>query len=212
MHHFHLLVISYGVSSASRSWIQKSDSSHSTSRPRNCSSVRSGHSLCGETERESTWVNVICCFSQQDELHWKQSRGEVLMHLRRETHPQASSRLHVHITVDVMSIFFRLLISFLHPPRCNTPDSRPCRMNAWPMITEVVHIKSSLLRTSRGPCWKQPVETLPVGQTFCFSTDKPGSSQTAFCARVQGDIPTFKIHWRKNRTDIWLEGHLLLIL
>lgn len=57
--------------------------------------------------------------------------------------PSASvSRLHVYITVDVMSIFFRFQISFLHPPRCNTPDSRLCSMNAWPVITEVVHINS----------------------------------------------------------------------
>lgn len=65
-HYFHPWFFSYGVSSASRSWIQQSDCSHSASRLRNCSSVRSGHSLCSETERKTTCVSVICCFSQQD--------------------------------------------------------------------------------------------------------------------------------------------------
>lgn len=64
--HFHPWRISYGVSSASRSWIQQSDCSHSASRPRSCSSVRTGHSLCGETERKTRCVSVICCLSQQD--------------------------------------------------------------------------------------------------------------------------------------------------
>lgn len=66
IHDFHPWLISYGVSSASRSWIQQSDCSHSASRLRNCSSVTSGHSLCGETERKTTCVSAICCFSQQD--------------------------------------------------------------------------------------------------------------------------------------------------
>lgn len=130
--------------------------------------------------------------------------------------PQAFSRLHVNITVDGMSVFSRARISPLHPPRCDPRDSRLSRIKSCLLITVVVDINPSLLRTSHGPCWKLPAKTLPVGPTYCvfffFSTDKPGSSQTAFweCARVQGDIPTFMMDWRKRRTErsahVWLQG------
>lgn len=133
--------------------------------------------------------------------------------------PQAFSRLHVDITVDVMSIFSREQISPSHPPRCDPPDSRPCRIKSCPLITAVVNINPSLLRTSHGPCWKLPEKTLPVGPTFCFffSTDKPGSSQTAFGSAHEFKETYQHLWWTGERAGLkgvlmsGYRGRLLLI-